>query len=86
MAIVIEDMQTERLAQEIAAAQGVTVTEVVRESLLSLAELRGLSARKPPLRERLAALAREVDALPARHPADGRSDNDILGYGEHGAW
>jgi hypothetical protein len=84
MAIVIEDLQMERLAQQLAKAEGVTVTEVVRESLLSLAGIRGLVAKKPPLRQRLAALAREVDALP--HRPDTRSDNDILGYNEHGAW
>ncbi|MBK6906528.1 MAG: type II toxin-antitoxin system VapB family antitoxin [Rhodocyclaceae bacterium] len=84
MAIVIEDVQMEQLAQQLAKAEGVTITEVVRESLLSLAGLRGLATRKLPLRERLAALAREVDALP--HSPDTRSDNDILGYNEHGAW
>lgn len=51
MAIVIEDEQRERLAEQIAVAEGVSVTEVVRESLLSLAGLRGVAARKPPLRE-----------------------------------
>jgi len=85
MAIVIDDAQMERLAQQIAKAEGVSVTEVVRESLLSLAGRRGVAAKKPPLRERLAALAREVDAVP-RLPADPRSDNEILGYNEHGAW
>jgi hypothetical protein len=84
MAIVIEDLQMERLAQQLAVAQGVTITEVVRESLLSLAGRRGLVAKKPPLRERLAALAREVDATP--HQPDTRSDNDVMGYNEHGAW
>jgi hypothetical protein len=84
MAIVIEDLQMERLAQQLAVAQGVTITEVVRESLLSLAGMRGLVAKKPPLRERLATLAREVDAVP--HQPDTRSDNDVLGYNEHGAW
>lgn len=84
MAIVIEDLQMERLAQQLAKAEGVTVIEVVRESLLSLAGIRGLVAKKPPLRQRLAALACEVDALP--HRPDTRSDNDILGYNEHGAW
>ena len=85
MTIMIEDMQMERLAQQLATAEGVTVTEVVRESLLSLAGMRGLVTQKQPLRERLAALAREVDALP-KSPANSRSDNDILGYNEHGAW
>ena len=84
MAIVIEDFQMEQLAQQLAKAEGVSVTEVVRESLLSLAGIRGLVSKKKPLRERLAVLAREVDALPNR--PDTRSDNDILGYNEHGAW
>lgn len=86
MAIVIEDLQMEQLARQLAKAEGVTVTEVVRESLLSLAGMRGLTAKKPPLRERLAALASEIDALPHPSPADNRNDNDILGYDEHGLW
>jgi hypothetical protein len=86
MAIVIEDAELERLAERIARAQGVPVAEVVRESLLSLAGQRGVAAGRPPLRERLAVLAREVDAVPPRVPPDKRSDNEILGYDEHGAW
>ena len=78
MAIIIDDFQMELLAQQLANAEGVTVTEVVRESLLSLAGIRGLKAQKLPLRERLTALAAEIDALPHRSPADTRSDNDIL--------
>lgn len=86
MAIVIEDIQMEHLAKQIATAEGVSVTEVLRESLFSLAGLRGVIARKAPLRERLAALAREVDAIPARVPPAHRSDDEILGYNEHGVW
>ncbi|MDR2015756.1 MAG: hypothetical protein LBP99_09115 [Azoarcus sp.] len=40
--------------------------EVERESLTSLAGLRGLPTQKVPLRERLAALTQEVDAIPPR--------------------
>ncbi len=86
MAIVIDDIQIEHLAGRTAQAEGVSVAEVIREGLMSLADLRGIVARKPPLRERLAALAREVDAVPARDQADTRSDDEILGYGEHGVW
>jgi hypothetical protein len=43
---------------------------VVRESLLSRAGRRGLAVHERPLRERLKDLAREVDALPERVPAD----------------
>jgi len=86
MAIVIDDAEIERLAERIARAQGVPVAEVVRKSLLSLAGPPGVTAERPSLRERLAALAREVDAVPPRVPPDKRSDNEILGYDEHGAW
>ena len=86
MAIVIEDVQIERLAQQIAGAQGLSVADVVRESLLALASQRGVVADRPPLRERLAILAREVDAVPLRIPGDPRSDNESLGYDEHGVW
>lgn len=86
VAIVIEDSKMERLAQQIAFAEGVTVAEVLRESLMSLANQRGVATGKAPLRERLAALAREVDAIPPRIPADTRSDDEILGYNEQGAW
>lgn len=86
MAIVIEDLQMEQLAQQIAKAEGVSVTEVMRESLLSLAGIRGLAAKKSPLRDRLAKLADEVDALPHRALVNNLSDNDILGYNEHGIW
>jgi hypothetical protein len=86
MAIVIEDTEMECLAQQIAAAEGVTIVDVLRESLISLADLRGLPTQKAPLRERLAALAQEVDAIPPRIPADMRSDDEILGYNELGVW
>lgn len=36
MAIVIEDAQVERLAEQLARAEGVSVADVVREGLLSL--------------------------------------------------
>ncbi len=86
MAILIEDVQMEKLAEQIAVAEGVPVAEVLREGLLSLAGQRGLVTRKAPLRERPAALALEVNAVPARMPADTRSDDEVLGYNEYGAW
>jgi hypothetical protein len=86
MAIVIEDTQMECLAQQIAVAEGVTIVDVLCESLTLLADLRGLPTQKAPLRERLAALAQEVDAIPPRVPADMRRDDEILGYNELGVW
>ncbi|GHU28712.1 hypothetical protein AGMMS50256_11650 [Betaproteobacteria bacterium] len=82
MAILIEDTQMERLAEQIAVADGVSINEVLRASLLSLAGTRGLIPPKVPLRERLAKLAQEVDAIPPRNPPDTRSDDEVLGYND----
>ena len=45
MSIVIDDPRLERLAQELAAAEGTTVESVVRESLMSRAGRRGLTVK-----------------------------------------
>lgn len=87
MSIVIDDPRLERLARELAAAEGTTVESVVRESLMSRAGHRGLTvAPERPLRERLAELAREIDALPAKVPADDRTAEVVLGYDDRGQW
>lgn len=86
MSIVINDPRLEQLAQQLAVAEGTTVERVVRESLLSRAGTRGLTVHDRPLRERLKDLAREVDALPARVPADRRTAEEIMGYDERGQW
>ena len=86
MTIVIEDPGIERLVRRIAASQGVSVEKLVHESLVTLASQRSVAAndREQPLRDRLAALAREVDAIP--RSADPRTDDQILGYDERGVW
>lgn len=86
MSIVIEDPRLEQLAKQLAAAEGTTIEGVVRESLMSLAGQRGLALHDRPLRERLAELAREVDAVPAKQPLDRRTAEEILGYDRHGQW
>ena len=86
VSIVINDPRLEQLAQQLAAAEGTTVERVVRESLLSRAGRRGLAVHEQPLRERLKGLAREVDALPARVPADRRTADEVVGYDERGQW
>ena len=86
MPILIEDPQVESLARQMALAKGISIGELLRESLMSLARLRGPLAEKASLRERLAALAKEVDAIPPHVPADTRSEDEILGYDEQGLW
>jgi hypothetical protein len=84
MSIVLEDPAIEAIARKLAAVEGVSVEEVVREGLVSLAGRRGIAANDRPLRERLAALAREVDALPPS--ADPRTADEVVGYDAHGQW
>jgi hypothetical protein len=85
MNIVIEDPQIEHLVRRIAAAEGVSVEAVVRASLVSLAGMHGIPAHDSrPMRDRLAALALEVDAVP--RSTDDRTDDQVLGYDERGLW
>lgn len=86
MSIVIDDPHLEQLAKQLAVAEGTSIESVVRESLMSLAGRRGLAAQDRPLRERLAELAREVDAVPAKSPEDRRSAEEVVGYDERGQW
>jgi hypothetical protein len=87
MSIVIDDPRLEQLARELAAAEGTTVESVVREGLMSRAGRGGLTVvSERPLRDRLAELAREVDARPAKVPSDTRIAEAVLGYDDHGEW
>jgi uncharacterized protein with PIN domain len=63
MSIVIDDPSLEDLAKKLAAAEGTSVEIVIRDSLLSRAGRRGEAVHDRPLRDRLAELAREVDAV-----------------------
>ena len=85
MTIMIEDGPTERLVQKLASAQGTSEGDVVRESVLALAKMRGLALDQAPLRERLAKLALEIAALPKAAP-NLLTDDAILGYDEQGLW
>lgn len=85
MSIVIEDPQIEGLARRIAALEGTSVEAVVRDSVMAFAGRRGvIPENRPALRDRLAALAREADAIP--RGMDSRSADEILGYDERGQW
>jgi hypothetical protein len=59
--MVIEDIKLEQLIEKIAKADGVSVTEVLQESLNSLITLRGVIDRKARLQECLAELKRGID-------------------------
>jgi antitoxin VapB len=79
MAITLNDPETDRLAREVAALTGETLTEAVRAAL---AERLGRERRRRVpgrggLAQRLKALGEECAALP---DLDARSADEIIGY------
>ena len=79
MALNIKDDETDRLARELAALTGQSITTVVREALQSQLAV---------LRRRRRSAESDLDAIIARgrtRPClDERPDAAILGYGEDG--
>ena len=81
MALSFKDPETDRLARELAARTGESLTTAVTVALRErLARLRGRTRRRPLVDE-----LREIGQRCARLPAvDDRPDDDILGYDERG--
>jgi antitoxin VapB len=81
VALSIKDPEADRLARELAARTGETLTEAVVVALRErLARVTG-RARSIPLREELAAIRHRCASLPV---LDGRTADEILGYDERG--
>lgn len=81
MALSIKHPEADRLARELAARTGETLTEAVIQALRErLIRERG-RVRGPRLSEQLAAIGRRCAALPV---LDQRTPDEILGYDEHG--
>jgi antitoxin VapB len=81
MALSLKDPEADRLARELAARTGETLTRAV---IVALRErLARLKTRRRPrsLREDLREISRRCAALPT---LDDRSADEILGYDEHG--
>jgi len=81
VALNIKNMEAHRLAQELADATGVSLTEAVTEALRA----RLVDVRSAPEGDLLVAEVAEIQAFVAALPdRDGRSEDEILGYDEHG--
>jgi len=82
MAISLKDAETDRLAREVAALTGETLTEAVRKALAERLERerRRRSAQKG-LAERLNEIARHCAALP---DLDTHGADEIISYDEFG--
>jgi antitoxin VapB len=83
MALRIQDPETDRLARELSAATGETITEAVKVSLRAriLSTSAGVRKTREERIARIEEIANRVAALPI---LDDRSEGEILGYNEHG--
>lgn len=81
MALSIKHPEADRLARELAARTGETLTEAVIVALRERLARKRARGRAVPLREELAAIRQRCASLPV---LDGRAADDIVGYDEHG--
>jgi antitoxin VapB len=80
----LKDKETDRLAREVAALTGETLTEAVRQALAERLEREQLRRGKPArLSDRLLEIGTHCAALP---DFDTRSPDEIAGYDETGMW
>jgi antitoxin VapB len=81
MALSIKDDETDRLARALAAATGESLTEAIRRAL----EERLARETRRQQAYPLAARVRRVQERLREYPVlDGRTDDELLGYDEHG--
>jgi antitoxin VapB len=85
MAITIRSAEADQLARELASLTGESITEAVTNALRERLRRRR-AVGQPTRRKRLAALRALRAATAGREPADPRSDDEILGYNEFGAF
>jgi antitoxin VapB len=81
MAISIKNIEAERLAREIVAKTGESLTTAIRTALEERLERLKQQKRSHILSSQLQDILRRVDQLPI---LDSRSPEEILGYDEHG--
>ena len=84
MALSIKDKETDRLAREVAALTGETLTDAIRTALAERLERERLRrGAAPQLADRLMEIGRHCAALP---DFDTRGPEEIVGYDETGMW
>ena len=82
MPLSIKNEETERLARQVARETGESLTEAIQKALQERWERLKERRRSQALAGQVEDLLRRVDALPR---LDSRSEDEILGYDEHGA-
>jgi antitoxin VapB len=81
MALSIKNQDTERLARQVARETGESLTEAIQKALQERWERLKARRRNHVLAGQVEDLLRRVDALPT---LDSRTEDEILGYDEHG--
>lgn len=81
MALSIKNDTTERLARQIARATGESLTEAIHKALEERWQQLAAKRRCGILAGQIEDLLRRVDAMPS---LDSRTEDEILGYDEHG--
>jgi antitoxin VapB len=81
MALSIKDPDADRLARELAARTGETLTEAIVTSLRQRLEREKKKARRESLADELGEIGRRCASLPV---LDGRTADEILGYDRRG--
>jgi antitoxin VapB len=83
MALSIRDLETDRLARQLAALTGETMTQAIRIALKERLR-RERSRREQDLEERRQAVMEVLERIWALPVVDKRSADEIIGYDEHG--
>lgn len=84
MAISLKDKETDRLAREVAALTGETLTDTIRKALAERLARERLRRGQPiDLAARFRAIGEHCASLP---DYDLRSPDEIIGYDENGSW
>lgn len=81
MALSIKDPEADRLARELAARTGESLTQAVVKALRERLQREKRRVRGPRLSEELRAIGERCAALPVLDP---RTPDEILGYDERG--
>jgi antitoxin VapB len=81
MPISIKSMETERLAREVAAKTGESLTGAIQKALEERLGRLKQQGKSQILKSLLDDILRRVDQLPV---LDSRTPDEILGYDEHG--
>ena len=81
MPLSIKNAELERLARQLADETGESITEVIREALEQKARRVKKQRQQRVLASQIAEIFHRLDAMPR---LDTRTDDEILGYDEHG--